>query len=258
MKYCLSARQPDSMLKKADEIKIEMRDFRAIPEYMEKFPTKTLILTLENELPTDFSWDDIQMYVEAHKDFYCAISNKNQSRDCSSRGIKFYYKYATTNFYELAGLKEMGVSYVLIAEPLIFDLPAVKSFGIPVRAIPNLAYEPYINHKNGLVGGWIRPEDVDAYGEYIAVLEFYAPRGLDHEAALWRVYCEKKEWPNNLNLLIEYLNTDIENTAIDDGFAEMRMRCGQRCVSRHTCSYCYNQVRYIQAVKARAQEKGLI
>ena len=32
MKYCLSARQPDSVLKKADEIKIELRDYRAIPE----------------------------------------------------------------------------------------------------------------------------------------------------------------------------------------------------------------------------------
>ena len=44
MKYCLSARQQDSLLKKADEIKIELRDFRAIPEYIEKFPDKTLIL----------------------------------------------------------------------------------------------------------------------------------------------------------------------------------------------------------------------
>ena len=49
VKYCLSARQPDSVLKKADEIKIELRDFRAIPEYIEKFPDKTLILEFVND-----------------------------------------------------------------------------------------------------------------------------------------------------------------------------------------------------------------
>ena len=37
MKYCLSARQQDSLLKKADEIKIELRDFRALPDYIDKY-----------------------------------------------------------------------------------------------------------------------------------------------------------------------------------------------------------------------------
>lgn len=59
MKYCLSARQPDSVLKKADEIKIELRDFKAIPEYIEKFPDKTLILEFVNVLPEDFNWEEI-------------------------------------------------------------------------------------------------------------------------------------------------------------------------------------------------------
>ena len=59
MKYCLSARQPDNNLKKADEIKIELRDYRAIPEYIEKFPDKTLILEFVNELPEGFNWEEI-------------------------------------------------------------------------------------------------------------------------------------------------------------------------------------------------------
>ena len=251
MKYCLSARQPITMLKKADEIKIDLRDFRAIPEYMEKYPTKTLILALENELPNDFSWAEIETYARAHLEFYCAISNRNQAADCSSRGIKFYYKYAATTFYELEALKELGVSYLLIAAPLTFDLQRVKRYGIPVRMVPNLAYEPYLLHNNGLVGGWVRPEDAEAYGQYVDVFEFYAPRGLDHEAALFRVYAEKHSWNNNLNQLIEYLHVDITSPALAYDFAEMRMNCQQRCVTHQTCRYCHEQVRFIQAVKQR-------
>jgi hypothetical protein len=258
VKYCLSARQPITMLKKADEIKIDLRDFRAIPEYMEKYPTKTLILVMENELPSDFAWEEIETYAKAHMDFHVAISNRNQASDCSLRGIKFYYKYAATTFYELDALQEMGVSYLVIAAPLTFDLQTVKRYGIPVRAVPNLAYEPYLLHKDGLVGGWIRPEDVEQYGEYIDVLEFYAPRGLDHEAALWRVYAEKKLWNSNLNQLIEYLNVDITSPALAADFAEMRMNCKQRSVSHKTCRYCHEQVKFIQAVKKYNAEKGLI
>ena len=61
MKYCLSARQPDSVLKKADEIKIELRDYRAIPDYIDKYPDKVLILEMENELPEKFNWELIEI-----------------------------------------------------------------------------------------------------------------------------------------------------------------------------------------------------
>ena len=66
MKYCLSARQPNNVLKKADEIKIELRDFKAIPDYIDNYPDKTLILEMENELPEKFNWKDIELYSNKH------------------------------------------------------------------------------------------------------------------------------------------------------------------------------------------------
>ena len=59
MKYCLSARQSHALLKKADEIKIELRDFRALPEYIEKFEDKVFILEFTNNIPSDFNWEVI-------------------------------------------------------------------------------------------------------------------------------------------------------------------------------------------------------
>ena len=93
----------------------------------------------------------------------CALSNLSLTSECSLRNIKFYYKYPVTSFFELEGLKSIGVCYILVGTPLLFNLKAVASYKIPLRAVPNLAYEPYIKHKNGIIGGWIRPEDQNIY-----------------------------------------------------------------------------------------------
>lgn len=106
MKYCLSARQPDSILKKADEIKIELRDYKAIPEYIEKFSDKTLILDFTDNIPNDFNWELISVYTnEMNGNFYCALNNLDLIPECALRGIKFYYKYPVTSLFELEGLK---------------------------------------------------------------------------------------------------------------------------------------------------------
>ena len=97
-----------------------------------------------------------------------------------------------------------------------------------MRAIPNLAYEPYLSHENGICGGWIRPEDTEVYGQYISVFEFYAPKMLEKESTLYHIYAENKKWPGNLNLLIDNLNYDFNNNALydEDNFALRRMNCG--------------------------------
>ena len=250
MKYCLSARQPDSVLKKADEIKIELRDYRAIPDYIDKYPDKVLILEMENELPEKFNWELIEMYSKKHINFYCATANKNQMIECRLREIKYYYRYVITSFYELEALKNLNVAYVLIGAPLIFDLKNVARYGIPVRAIPNMAYEPYLDHADGICGGWIRPEDTDKYGEYISVFEFYAPKKLEKEATLYHVYAENGKWPGNLNLLIDFLGVDVNNQAIfdEENFAKTRMNCKQRCMSTGTCHYCVEQIKFIDTI----------
>lgn len=259
MKYCMSGRQPAVVLQKADEIKIELRDFRALPEYIEKYSNKILILEMTNDIPVDFSWDEIAVYAEKmNGNFYCALSDLNTVQECKSRDIKFYYKYQVTSFYELVGLKFLGVSYILIGIPLIFDLKRVASYGVPIRAIPNLAYEPYIKHENGICGGWIRPEDTEKYERYIDVFEFFAKNSLEKENALFRIYAEQKIWPGNLNFLIDHLDFDFNNQLLydEENFALRRMNCQQKCMYGKPCHYCTDQLKFESILKKYQSQKS--
>ena len=114
MRYCLSSRQPDSVLKKADEIKIALRDYDAISYYIDEFSDKTIILEMDKNFPKGFDWDVIQAYSEKmNGNFYCALRDLTQVNECKSRDIKFYYKYQINTLFELEGLKQIGVSYIL-------------------------------------------------------------------------------------------------------------------------------------------------
>lgn len=205
---------------------------------------------MENNLPKEFNWEMVQTYAEI-SDFYCALSNLQMVNECKDRNIKFYYKYTVTSTFELNTLKDLGVAYALVGVPLIFDLKNIAAFGVPLRVIANLAYEPYLIRQNGIVGGWIRPEDVSKYGEYITALEFYAPDNLDKEKALFHTYAEKGQWPGNLNLLIDNLGINVDNRLIYDseGFAERRMSCRQKCQNAvSTCHYCEDQLNFAKDV----------
>ena len=248
MKCALSARQPHTLLQKADEILLEDRDFRAIDEYVEKYPYKTLIVILNKEIHEYVDFKLAAICAEKlNGNFYMAIDNINQIQMCEEYGLKFYYKHTITSFFELNAFKELGVSYAKIGVPLIFDLKNVARAGVPLRVVPNLAYEPYLSKANGIHGGWIRPEDIDKYGEYITAMEFYAPKMLEKEAALYRVYVENKNWPGNLNLLIDNLNFDFDNKLLydEENFAIRRMGCRHKCQINDSCRYCYTQMNIV-------------
>ena len=54
MKYCISGRQPYSVLKQADEIKVKHNDKGRIMDFVEKIPDKTIILDMP-EFDADFA-----------------------------------------------------------------------------------------------------------------------------------------------------------------------------------------------------------
>lgn len=157
----------------------------------------------------------------------------------TQKNILWYYRYPVTTFYEAKALKDLGAYGILIDAPLTHMMEDLKTLKFDeVRIVPNVAYYAIIPRSNGVLGGYIRPEDIEAYEPYINVIEF-EDCDKKKEQALYRVYMEQHEWPGDLRTIITNLDYAGVNRMIPPNFAQKRMNCGQACLSGSHCHLCY-------------------
>lgn len=259
MKYCLRNRQIGEYLAKADEIKMEYRDYKSVPDLFEKYPEKPIIVQIPFQ-QEEIDWNELELYKRMRPDlFICCVSTLNQAEICKDLGIKFYCGFPIGTFYELRRWLNMGVCYVRLDAPLFFDLPTVAQVigETPIRAVANVAYETLWGDDTGIHGTWIRPEDVAAYENYISVIEF---EDCDNrkEQALYRIYAEQHAWPGEVSMLITNIETDAVNRMIPPSFAEKRIKCQQRCESKESCHFCHYTLKLANPTLIREyQEKAL-
>lgn len=179
------------------------------------------------------------------------IHNLNLAKECHIHGIKFYWAYPIFTWYELQGLIKLNPCYLLLNAPMSFSLAKVKEkTDIFIRLCPNLAYDAYIPRENGIYGTWIRPEDVDTYGEWVDVLEFITD-DLGKESTLLHIYKENKNWPGNLNLLLTNFNVNVDNRAIPEEIGKYRANCGQRCMVSNSCHFCETAIKFSNAIRTK-------
>lgn len=253
MKYCLSGRQPLSVLKKCDEVRMKYKDAGRMFDYMEQIPDKTFIFNIPaTTLPEEIDWRLFNAFQEKVKIIFC-IENLDLAQFCKSHKVDFYWAYNVTSFYELQGIVALGPSYVALGAPLSFSLSKVKAItkDIPLRLIVNLAQERYIPREDGIKGPWVRPEDIDKYAKYIDAVDFYHNEELTKESTLFHVYAENKKWPGNLNMLFTDFGVNVDNQVLPTDIGDMRMECGQRCMEGKNCNYCYNSIRLADILHKR-------
>lgn len=256
MRFCVSGRQPYSVLKRADEIKVAYNDKDRIMDFIEKLPDKVIILEVSNE---DADWTTWQMYSEKFREFHIALHNLSRWKEFADHNIKWYWPYPITSYYELGMIMNLDPSYIMLGPPLTFDLDTVFNLRyydgstdqVPVRMVPNNAKPSYLpTHKTdtGIYGQWVRPEDVPIYSTRVDCFEFDA-FDLKQEEALLHVYKENGEWPGNLSLLIQNLNFDVDNRAIPEELGERRMTCGQRCWANSSCHLCHSALKFADQLR---------
>ena len=250
MKFCLNNRQESVYLMKADEIKVDFRDRRSIPDLIEQYPNATIILMCYPG--EEINWEDCNKWKILSRDkFILCVSTMDDCLACKEREFQFYYGYPVKTFYELRALHELGVCYVRVAEPLFFQMDDVKTFGIPLRLVPNVCYIDGMHRKDGVCGTWVRPEDLDTYAEYVSVVEF-EDCDIDKEQALYRIYAEQKIWPGDMNMLFTNFNHGGVNRLVLPDVVEKRLNCGQRCQINGNCKICYRAFSLANPDKLRA------
>ena len=237
MKYCLSARQSKEYLEKADEILVEWRDNDAILDILEINPKASIVLRIPLDVNlTSEEWDRVaQYYIMTQKRFKVMLSTINVS-ECRKRNIPFFLNHPVYTGWEANALIFMGVSSIYIAGQLAHQLDFVKTLPVEIRILVNSATAPF-GYKP-LMGGWIRPEDIEKVSDAIDVCEF-TYRDRRDEQALYRVYAEKHEWAGELYMIIKDIeDKTIMNRMIPPEFQERRNNCGMRCQSGGHCHLC--------------------
>lgn len=246
--FCVNGRQPLSVIALADEIKFSYQDRDKIFDLIDICPEKTIILESGNET----NWKTLQMYNEKFKEFYIALHNLRQYNDFNVAGIKWYWPYPITSFYELEKIVDLKPSYLMIGPPLSFDLNKVSTLanGIPLRMTVNIAHPAYLPEADqyGFHSQWVRPEDIEIYSNKIRCFEFDECASLSEEESYLRTYL-KGTWPGNLNLLIKRLNFNVDNRVIPEDLGETRMNCGQRCCAGSGCHLCDSAFQFADMVR---------
>lgn len=238
MKFCLSSRQPEAYLKKADEIKVENRDIKSVPDLFEKYPEAMVILE-ESFDGTGFDWKELKTFNTLSQGrLMLCLAEISSAAKAKEIGIPFYMGFPTKTFYEIEGLMNLGATFVRIDAPLFFKMNELDNFDIPKRLVVNLAYCDMLPREDGVNGVWIRPEDLHMYDEFLDSIEF-GNCDLRKEQALFRIYAEEHEWPGELGMIVDNLNHSGLNRMIHPDVTKSRMNCGQRCVAGSMCKICY-------------------
>lgn len=242
LKYSLSSRQEATYLKLADEIRVQYRDRRIIPELVEKYSQARINLefpyVFDEETPID--WNEIHnYYVLSRTNFIVGVVSTEQIKHCKEKGYPMYHRTHVHSFQELRDMVNAGMSEVYLGAPVFFCMDSVKrNFpGIKVRAVANVALpEGSLSYNDGTCGTWIRPEDVYLYEPYVDTIDFYGNQ--KEEQALYRIYARMHEWSRELRWLVADLNHDAMNRMIPPTLAETRLNCGQRCMENDHCHIC--------------------
>ena len=254
MKYCLSGRQSKSVLKEADEIKMRYSDIDRLIDYIKEFPNKIYIIDIPYTITEqDINWKLFAAYAE-EVELYFALNklDKDFMKICIDNNIKYYYNQPIFTWNELEHIIQLGVDYVILTDSLYFSIEKVKNriHDIKIRLCPTKAYDSYIPRDDGVYGCWIRPEDVYVYEKWVDVFEFNTNE-LSKEATYLQIYRNQREWPGNLNLLIENLNINVDNRAIPKEIGERRANCGLRCMESRNCHLCENAIKFANSIRKK-------
>lgn len=245
MKFCLRYGHRKNILDQADEIKVSFKDRKILPEIFEKYPDKTIILSLQPRENRIIDWEELKNYNTLSRNKLITEAFESwEILNSINNGIPSYSGLPVTAFHQAKALVHMGVCYLNIDAPLFFQLPQLKELTeCPLRITPNLAAKDDLKRENGIYGSWIRPEDLDIYDEYISTYEFNAD-GLNQEEAIFDIYKNKQKWNVRLDLLITDLDYPALNRLIVKDVIKKRINCGQRCMNGGACRACYRAMMF--------------
>lgn len=254
MKWCLSGRQTEEYIKKADEILVDWQDRNAIIDFIDWNPTARIIIRLplnQEIFEQDFNWLS-QEKILCKENFAVSVYEDKQAYECQKRNIKWFFSYPCRTFLQLQRARSMGASDVYITDELCHELDVIEEYydELTIRVIANYigwGVIPEDKWLNGICGPWFRPEDlwqldqidVCEFKTSISDLKKVSDNNINRqEQALFRIYAIQHKWDGYLNEIIFGLQPNIKNALIQDDFQIYRNNCSMKCMKYNRCTHC--------------------
>lgn len=157
-------------MRKCDEINVEYNDRNIIPTLVEQYPDKWI--KVNTHLVHNIDWKSIDTYNKLTQGkFIISLAFPEGAVECKERNIKFMLGTYIDTFDKLMAAKELGAYEALIGGAICFDIRRASKQGIKLRMCINQAQTDSIPRVNGVVGSWVRPEDLHMYDEFIDIAE---------------------------------------------------------------------------------------
>lgn len=242
MKFCLSSRQTPEYLNRADEIRVQFRDYNQVYDLIDQYPNATIILNCQEFIDSKFQKALRDFVTLVPKRLILALFSFNDIETAQIYRIPFYMIHPIQTLEHLHSVKKLGVCYALIDNVLMHQLHEAKIIGVPLRAIPNIAHLDAIPREDGINGNWIRPENLESYSLYIDAIEF-GSQPERREQALFRIYHDEHEFPGDLGKIVQDLNVTGVNRYLGDEIMLRRMNCNLNCTTIKNCTICYDSLR---------------
>lgn len=258
MKYCTSFYQPESIRNKVDEIRFTAQNLTIALDYAIQHINKRIIVEITSlnaaNLPTIEKLYKIQEKTSnLILDFYDLQDLIQYSKRTKSTNIMYHYPVISWAMIQI--LLYYHVSDIYIGEPIVFDLPAVKSYiknhNVNIRVCPHKVKTELtknIESDLGIHHFFILPQDANWYEEYIDVFEL-----IDHnivrEEALVNAYTSPEPYQYNLNYIIENLNVELPAGVIDERWRQRRLQCHQKCLKDiKECNFCAQHLKIFETI----------
>lgn len=251
MIFSVSSRQTDEVLSLAQEIRIDFRDFAAIYHFVEKYPNAKFAVLLNHNISEE-QWQELLAICGKFPDqFIIGLGATTLVHLVKDKSLPWYLNQVTTTWREFQSLKKAGAKQILIGGQLLFcKTTLLKEKGdCLLRFIPNISnYDPSFPYENGIVGPWIRPDDIDLYQEFLDICQFKIS-SLSGEKTLLSLYSKEKTWHGDLSKLITDLGVSCNNRGLPEDFGSRRSNCGQRCCAGSSCNICFNAFIFAEEIK---------
>lgn len=249
MKYCLDYKKYGRYMDEADELNITFRrEDTSLFQFLSERKHKRINIYIADQ--EDFlENNDIEIfYAMQEKDpelnFALKLGDyRSEYTKKIYKLIKGKFKYYFSNFVRdwdtLLGYVSLQPSDMYIVENLCFELDKVSKvlhyWNINIRAFPNIAQSTWSNTKD-IKKFFIRPEDIDFYGDYIDTVEFM---GRDNSVeTYYKIYAIDKKWFGKLREVIVDFNDELDSRFILPSFAQARVKCGKSCFKGGKCRIC--------------------